>query len=94
MFQNPVPTRASASRADAEAITDRQTDPAGCDRDAVTTLAAKFDDAKRPRIVLERLGAAAPPSFASYRNVRRSDGDSPRKIQLGMAESQLEISTR
>ena len=93
MFQNPVPTRADASRADAEALTDRQTDPAGCDRDAVTTLAAKIDDAKRPRIVLERLGAAAP-SLPRYRNVRRSDGDSPRKIQLGMAESQLEISTR
>ena len=34
-------------------------DPAGCDRDAVTTLAAKIDDAKLPLAILYGFGAAA-----------------------------------
>ena len=54
-----MPTRADAIRADAEAITDRQTDPAGCDRDAVNQLAAKIDDAKLPLAILYGFGAAA-----------------------------------
>ena len=36
-----------------------ENDPAGCDRDAVTTLAAKIDDAKLPLAVLYGFGAAA-----------------------------------
>lgn len=76
-----------------DAYTACKADPAGCDRDAVKQLAAEIDDVKRPRVVLSRAGCRAQPR-PRYRNVRLSDGDSPRKIQLGMAELLLLISTR